>query len=803
MRDYEKLGVFYLGRECDAAGHVNDDAPVLYDSKDLTTHAVCVGMTGSGKTGLCLALLEEAALDGIPALCIDPKGDLANLLLAFPQLAPADFLPWMDAAAAQREGIQVDELAARTAASWKKGLADWGQPPERIARFKDSADVAIYTPGSESGLPLSVLRSFTAPPAAALEDTTALRDRIGALVSGLLGLAGRDIDPLKSRDHVLLANVLEHSWRRGVSLDMAGLVGAIQKPPLEKIGAFDLETYYPAKERLELAVAINNLLASPGFSAWLTGEPLDVQRLLFTPEGKPRIAILSIAHLSDAERMFIVTLVLNEMVAWMRTQSGTSSLRAIFYMDEIFGFFPPTANPPSKLPMLTLLKQARAYGLGCVLATQNPVDLDYKGLSNAGTWLIGRLQTERDKLRVLDGLDGALASSAGYDRTALAKMISELSPRTFLMRNVHDDEPVLFKSRWALSFLRGPMTGPEISRLMAARKSAGRAAAASASTQDAGESAISRPNLPADVAEYFLPAQPGAGAVTYKPHLSGLAKLHYVDAKLGIDQWRTLTCLAPLQDDEPLWEQSTEHEDLKSRFSRTPADGARYSALPAAALRAPSYAKWSKLLAAHLYQHARLNLFVCDALNMSSGGEESEGDFRARLALQAREQRDAAIDELKRKYATRFATFQERERRALERVEREKAQLSQQKVSTALSVGSSILGALLGRRKISATMVGKVATAARSAGRIGQEGDDVERANESLESLQQRQQELQQQFDADCAQLERTFDSMTTPLRRVQVGPRKSDIAIGEVALVWMPWRNGTDGFLAPAVEGR
>ena len=353
---------------------------LLYDSRDLTTHAVCVGMTGSGKTGLCLALLEEAGIDGIPAICIDPKGDLGNLLLTFPHLEAAEFLSWVDSGEAQRKGLSVEQYAAQTAENWKNGLAQWGQTPERIGKLRDAVDLAIYTPGSEAGLPLSVVRSFAAPPAELLQDTAALRERIATVVSGLLALLDRDANPINSRDHVLLSTLFEDAWRKGTGLDMASLIAAVQKPPLDKVGAFDLETFYPAKERLQLAMAINNLLASPGFAAWLNGEPLDIQRLLFTAAGKPRIAVISIAHLSDAERMFIVTLLLNEVIAWMRSQSGTSSLRAILYMDEIFGYFPPTANPPSKQPMLTLLKQGRAFGLGCVLATQNPVDLDYKGL---------------------------------------------------------------------------------------------------------------------------------------------------------------------------------------------------------------------------------------------------------------------------------------------------------------------------------------------------------------------------------------------------------------------------------------
>ncbi len=355
MQDFEKLGAFYLGKEFDLTANRRTDNLLLYDAKDLPTHGVIVGMTGSGKTGLALALLEEAAIDGIPAIAIDPKGDLGNLMLTFPELSPEDFRPWVDVAEAARKGMNPDEYARHTAATWKKGLAEWGQDGERIQRLKEAAEFAIYTPGNASGRPLQILRSFAAPPADFRADAAALRERIMSDVSGLLGLAGIAADPVQSREHILLSNIFDRAWREGRDLDIAAIIADIQKPPFEKIGVFDLESFYPAKDRFALAMALNNLLASPGFSAWMEGDPLDVQRLLYAPNGKPRIAILSIAHLSDAERMFFVTILLNEVLAWVRAQSGTSSLRAILYMDEIFGYFPPSANPPSKTPMLTLL----------------------------------------------------------------------------------------------------------------------------------------------------------------------------------------------------------------------------------------------------------------------------------------------------------------------------------------------------------------------------------------------------------------------------------------------------------------
>ena len=798
--DYEKLGVFYLGREFDPAANALKNELVLYDSKDLTTHAVCVGMTGSGKTGLCLSLLEEAAIDGVPAICIDPKGDLGNLMLTFPNLSAAEFEPWVDSGDAARKGLSVSEYAARTAESWKNGLAEWNQPPERIAQLRAAADVAIFTPGADTGIPLSVLRSFAPPSAGLLSDAGALRDRVGSVVSGLLSLLGIEADPIGSREHILLANILEGAWRAGLSLDMTGLIQAVQKPAFDKLGAFDLETFFPSKDRLKLAMQINNLIASPGFAAWMSGDPLDAQRLLFTPEGKPRVSIISIAHLNDAERMFIVTLLLNEVIAWMRNQSGTSSLRAIVYMDEIFGFFPPTANPPSKQPMLTLLKQARAFGLGVVLATQNPVDLDYKGLANCGTWFIGRLQTERDKLRVIEGLKSALPDTDG---TNLEALMSSLTQRVFLMRNVHDDTPVLMKTRWALSFLRGPLTGPEISRVMAARKSQVAPAGAATPAGAMAPAAASRPAVGAGIAEYFLTATKGAGLVLYKPMVAGFGKLHYIDSGLGLDEWQTSGWLAPFDDGggNASWEDSANAANLKSRLGSAPAAEAEYGELPGAALRATSYAGWAKGLQAHLYETARAHLFVCDQFKLASKAGESEGDFRARLNLAAREKRDAAVTALRQRWQVKLLQLQDQVRRAQERREREQSQLNQQRLQTAVSVGSSILGALFGRKALSARNINSVGSAARSASRWGRESQDVDRAAESLEVLQQRLAEAQREVEDEVARLEGTLEAANVTLRAIEVPARKSDIAVGEVALVWTPWRKGADGFPAPAYD--
>lgn len=467
MPDIDSRNHFYLGREHDLATGETAPEPLLYKSKDLTTHAVCVGMTGSGKTGLCLSLLEEAALDGIPAICIDPKGDLGNLMLGFEDFDPKRFAEYADESVAQRKGLTVDEYAAQTAELWKSGLASWNQGPERIEKYNESVERLIFTPGASHGLPMTVLKSFDAPPAVLINDTDAFRERVQSAVSGLLALLGIDADPVRSREHIFLSNVLKTSWERGKDLSIADMIREIQSPPFKSVGVMDLETFYPEKERTKLAMDLNNLLASPSFAGWMTGQPLNVQELFFSKEGKPRHSIISIGHLDDSQRMFFVTILLNEVLAWMRTQPGTGSLRALVYMDEVFGYFPPTANPPSKLPMLTLLKQARAFGLGCMLATQNPVDLDYKGLSNAGTWFLGRLQTERDKMRVMEGLEGASAAAGStFDKQAMERTLAGVGSRVFLMNSVHEDKPRVFHTRWAMSYLCGPLSRQQTKKLM-------------------------------------------------------------------------------------------------------------------------------------------------------------------------------------------------------------------------------------------------------------------------------------------------------------------------------------------------
>ena len=808
---YEKLGAFYLGRLVDpASGAVQEDL-LLYDSKDLTTHAVCVGMTGSGKTGLCISLLEEAAIDGIPAIAIDPKGDLGNLLLTFPDLAAADFRPWIDEAEATRKGLSPDAYAEQTAETWRRGLAEWGQGPERIALLRGAADLALYTPGSSSGIPLAFLDSFRAPPAALREDPDALRERIQSAASGLLLLLGLDSDPITSREQILLSRILETAWGAGRDLGIASLIREIQKPPFERVGVFDLESFYPAKERNGLAMAVNNLLASPGFAAWREGEPLDVPRLLHTPEGRPRLSILSIAHLSETERMFFVAYLLNEVVAWIRTQPGTGSLRAILYMDELFGYLPPTANPPSKWPLLTLLKQARAYGLGVVLATQNPVDLDYKALSNTGTWFLGRLQTERDKLRVLDGLEGAASGGRGFDRSQIDATLSGLKGRTFLMHNVHDAGPSLFRTRWALSYLRGPLSRDQIRSLVAGRSPASpppgdaRPAEATPAARPVSAGIDDRLPVAAGVREAFLspagPADP-AGSWIYRPALLARARLRFADARRKIDVWREEVVLAPLPDsDVPAdpWEEGRRLGPEPPPLDAEPLPGARFGPLPAEASSADRFAAWTRALKDHLYRNRTLTIWRCPDLGLLSEAGEEEGAFRARLLQASREARDQAVEKLRKRYEARFSGMEQRLRRGEERVAREKSQVRDQSLQTAISVGSTLLGALLGRRTVSATTVGRATTSARGVGRVAREKRQVATAERELEAARAGLEELNARFEEEIRQIQERHHPESSSIEPVEIRPRKADLSVADPILAWVPWRVRADGLAEPA----
>ena len=784
MQDYEKLGLFYLGKEYDIGLRNIKDDLILYDASDLTTHAVCVGMTGSGKTGLCISLLEEATIDGIPSIIIDPKGDMTNLLLTFPDFHPDSFKPWLNQATASIENLTLDQYAQKQSQLWQKGLEKWQQSGERLQRLKESAEYCIYTPGSTAGRPVSVLSSFAVPPKAIRDDQDLFHDRIGSSVSGLLTLLGIDADPIQSREHILLSNIFSHVWSQNQDLTLTLLIQSIQSPPFDKIGILDIDTFYPAKERFELAMALNNLLAAPGFQSWLSGEPFDVDRFMYTRDGKPRVSIFSIAHLDDRERMFFVSLLLNAMLGWMRSQKGSGSLRALLYIDELYGYMPPVQNPPSKKPLLTLFKQARAFGLGVMVATQNPVDLDYKGLSNIGTWFIGRLQTERDKHRLLDGLQSA--DAGGYDRKELEELISGLDKRVFLLHNVHENYPVIFHTRWALSYLAGPLTREQI-KTLSGDQPLGPSVLPESDPVHVAKEQGPEPSIPPDIKKGYLRLidyHKDPTHMTYQPCLWASAQLHYYDARKKIDATEKLVWLIPFQNGPvPLqWPYRISFSDKHGEMASQAVQPAFFIDPPSAALRAGNYREWEQEFKTRLIQEHRLELFKSAALGIVSQPDEDERDFIIRLDQVGREKRDQEVTLLRQKYEKKLVSMESKILSATSRLQTEQEQAKQQKLNVAIHIGTTLLGAFLGR-KTSRGLVSKTGTTLRSASRIQKESSDVELA-EKLLNYQQQYQELEQELQKEIEKIENELLN-NKDIERLSMRPRSVNVEL--VCFAWRP----------------
>lgn len=805
--DFEKLGAFYLGKEYSLADRRLLDRLVMYESRDLTTHAICIGMTGSGKTGLCVGLLEEAAIDGVPAIIIDPKGDITNRLLMFPDLSAADFLPWINQDDARRKGMTPEAYAARQAESWKGGLSSWGQNGTRVRALRDAADLVVYTPGSDAGVPVSVLQSFAVPALSWETDTGLLREKISGTVTTILGLIKVKADPLSSREHILLSSLFEHFWRNARDLDMVTLIQAIQNPPIRQVGAFDVETFFPAKDRFTLAMRLNHIIAAPAFQSWMDGQPLDIPGFLSTREGKPRHSIFYIAHLNDDERMFFVTLLLYQVLAWVRSQTGTTSLRALLYMDEIFGFFPPTANPPSKEPMLTLLKQARAFGLGVVLTTQNPVDLDYKGLANTGTWFIGRLQTAQDRDRVLDGLEGAVQGST-FSRRSLSDTLSSLDNRVFLLHNVHENTPVIFQTRWAMSYLRGPLGREQVRVLMKGRKpdtpvpGAPMQAAVPRATpaEPASDAATLPPALPAEISQRYLPVRisretaesvalrsvPGkvrAATILYIPAVSAAGRIHYSSPKMEQDAEKDFALLAPFSSTGAAeWENALPYPGIPGEAAASPAPDARFS-MTAETIRALKKFSSEKQVLMNFLIHSRaLKLSSCPAIKLVSKPGEPENEFLLRVRLATRERRDAEVDALRKRYEGRIDTLEDRLRKAEMTIDRKQADAEARKREAMLSAGESVLGVLLGRKSIrsGSTAAGKYRQSSAA-------GMSAKEAEENARALSDEIFELKEEFEKEAATITARWENAVKEIGEIIVKPKKTGIEITSFFLAWVP----------------
>ena len=796
MQDFEKLGVFYLGRQYDMINKTQKEDLLLYDSKDLVTHAICIGMTGSGKTGLCISLIEEAAIDGIPTIAIDPKGDITNLLLTFPELQAQDFTPWINQEEAAKKGLSPEAYADQQATLWRNGLLKWGQDGTRIQRLHESVDFIIYTPGSNAGVPISILRSFAAPPQGIREDNELLQERITTTVTSLLGLLGINADPLRSREHILISTILADAWQRNQDIDIGQIIQRIQTPPMTRIGMLDVESFYPPKDRFDLAMQLNNLLAAPGFSLWFEGEPLEINKLLFSEKGKPKVSIFYTAHLNDAQRMFFTSLLLNQIVGWMRTQSGTTSLRSILYIDEVFGYLPPISNPPSKIPLLTLLKQARAFGLGIVLATQNPVDLDYKAISNAGTWFLGRLQTERDKARVIDGLEGAsLSGEQQFSRQNMEQLLSGLGNRVFLMNNVHDDAPTIFETRWALSYLRGPLTREQIKVLAEPMKKQWKETLPSQPTPPSPLGPISSgtpsqaisqiPIIPPEIPHYFIPSTQSLSTnqpSIYHPYLLGAAQIRFTNTKTKLDQMKDVLFLTPVTD-EPIavnWENSQQTTMNLSDLQKTPPANVLYAGVPTAALKAKNYSMWETDFTNWLLKTQKIELYKSQNLNSVSMIGETDRDFRIRLQQLAREKRDEEVTVLRQKYAQKFMKIDEQLRRGEIKVQEHEAQNRDQKYQTAISLGTTLLGGFLGKKTL-----GGFRTTSRDMGRSMKKKRESEYAKENYQALLEEKRLLDSQFQTEISTMDLKINPINETLETIIITPTKTNIVVRFIGLVW------------------
>jgi len=801
MNDYEKLGLFYLGKRYDADKGKIVEEPILYDSSDLTTHAVIVGMTGSGKTGLGISLIEEAAIDRIPVIAVDPKGDLGNLHLSFPELRPSDFKPWVDPQEAAQKGQSVDEYATGRAELWQKGLASWQQDGARIEKFRSNVELGLYTPGSNAGTPISVLRSFQAPAEELRQDSDLYQEHLQATAASVLTLIGEDSGEVGSPESVLIANILDHYWSKGHSLDLPGLFAAIQRPPFERIGLMPTDDFVPPASRARLANRLNGLIAAPGFDSWLSGTPLSADSLLYTETGKPRVSVVSIAHLDDKERMFFLSMLLGEIISWMRTQPGTGSLRALLYIDEIFGFMPPTANPPTKKLLLTLLKQARAYGIGVVLSTQNPVDLDYKGLSNAGTWFVGRMQTERDVKRLSDGLQGA--ASGNTSGKSLNRLIASLGKRVFLMHNVHEKEPVVFHTRWVMSYLAGPLTRDQIKRIS---KKSGQTTPQPQqhSAADAPPEQAAAPPVPAGVDEFFLPVTRVAedtDSIIYRPMLLAAADVGYHSARYKIDDDRRFLVTGVADENSSVmeWGEGQSIEIELEDLELAAREGARFAELPTTMRRKGSYTEGARSFKRWLREEQALVLLRSSTFRLYSNPGEAERDFRIRLQTVASEKRDAAAAALRKRYSAKLTTLQSRLLRANQAIQRESEQARQSKLDSALSIGTALLSAFLGRKTISTTSATRIGSAVKKAGRIGKESSDVARANQTANSVKQQIAAMEDELAGEISKLDVEFDAQNEELDEIRIRPKSTDTHIHFVALGWVPYLRRKSGESLPA----
>ncbi len=783
---YEKLGLFYLGKEVDTESQEMTDNLLLYKSKYFTTHAALIGMTGSGKTGLGIGIIEEAILDNVPAIIIDPKGDMGNLLLNFPDLKPKDFEPWVDPGTAETKELSIKEFAAQTAQTWDKGIQMWHQDKARIKNLKDNAEFVIYTPGSSAGIQLSVLSSFDSPSEDTLDDPDAFASLINSTVSSILALIKFKGDMQQSREYLLLSSIFTYVWKKQINIGLEELIGYVSRPPFDKIGVLPLKSFYDQKDRLTLAMKLNAVLAGSGFSAWTEGESLDIQNLLYTKEGKAKVSIISISHLDESQRMFFVTLFLNRYISWMRRQRGTSSLKTLLYMDEIFGYFPAVGNPPSKKTMLLLLKQARAYGTGIILATQNPIDLDYKGLSNIGTWFIGRLQTKQDKERVMDGL--LKSGENSLDKKEIERLLSNIRSRVFLLKSAHEDRIKLMQTRWVLSYLRGPLSKNEIRTLMAGRKKKAEDKNEKAKPisqkippNTNPESNIVQSLLSEEIQQYYS-GNTVQGIVEYKPVLFAEGKVRFVNAKKGIDVEKSFSQKFDLNEGmtEPDFGKGENTDFDPDLFDKKPVAQSRFHNLPSFVEELKNLKPLEKEYSDYLYRTQKIELYKCTALKAESKPGESLRDFKIRLEDIISEKKNEAVEKLRIKYSSKGAKLQARYERVALKLEKEKADVASKKTDTAMSLGMAVIGSFLGQGTKC-----KFKSGMSSASKIAKEKADVKRVESELMQIRHDMQALKKDLSLDIQGIKTKYNIDNYNISTAHIKPRRTDIYDINMFLFW------------------
>jgi len=779
--------LFYLGKKYDLKKKEILDQQLLYDPPDLTTHAIVTGMTGSGKTGLCVGLLEEAALQGIPAIILDPKGDLTNLVLSFPQLDASDFRPWIDKTNVKRRNKSVEEVAENTASLWKNGLADWGFNQENIQNLKDSVERTIYTPGSTTGVPVNILASFSAPELDWETEQETLRDQISSTVTAILTLVGmKDIDPLRSKEHILLSNIIEHYWQKNKSLDLTTVIKEIQSPPFDQLGAFSLNDFFPKDARMELALLLNNVLASPSFQSWIEGPSLDIESMLYTSSGKPKHAIFYLAHLDDAERMFFITLLYAAVESWMRKQRGTGDLRALVYFDEIHGYLPPVAKPPSKSLIIRLLKTARAYGVGLVLTTQNPVDVDYKALSNAGTWMIGRLQTDQDKQRLLDGLESA---AGGIKRADYDRIISALGKRVFLYHNVHEKKPDIFHTRWVMSFLAGPLTisqVPALNELADAKidydrdeKDQAKPSATKIRTSTKKASTKSR-ELPGSVSQFFSLTGKKAPDQPLIPSIVAIAQIRYHRQRPPLDYDKSISCVIEKPSESTqVWENGVEHQVDIDKISKSAGNQTEFRSLPDYMEDQSWWNAQEKQFEHWIYETDTVVVRSSKLLDINAGPELSQVEFEKDCQQAAKQKEKEELDNLEDRYTPKFKSVEDKIERQELKIEKYQDQLKSRRTDTALRVGESLL-------KLATK--GKLTGLSSSSSKMRMSAEAKARLKEAeivLENYQEDLKILREEYEKKISEINEKWRDALDQIKEVKISPTKKNIRIVNFGVLW------------------